>query len=202
MLTYLLQGAALGLAAAAQPGPFLAYLISLTLSRGFRNSWTGALAPLVSDGPIIALSLLVLAQMPLWLQRSLNLAGGLFILYLAWGAFRQWRVFASPGELPADGPKRGIIKAALMNALSPMPYIYWSLVTGPILLKAWQQSPLSTASFLGGFYAAMIFCLLGIMLLFNSARQLGDTVSRTLLGLSALALTVLGCMQLWSATAG
>ena len=57
----------------------MAYLITQTLAHGFRKTWMAAFAPLVSDGPIIALALLVLVQMPPWLQRGLNLVSGAFI---------------------------------------------------------------------------------------------------------------------------
>jgi threonine/homoserine/homoserine lactone efflux protein len=79
----ILQGIAYGVAAAAQPGPFQAYVLAQSLSRGWRRALPAALAPLLSDGPIIAIVLLVLSQVPPWLQRVLNFASGFFVLYLA-----------------------------------------------------------------------------------------------------------------------
>jgi threonine/homoserine/homoserine lactone efflux protein len=196
MLPFLLQGLTLGFAAAVQPGPFMAYLISQTLSHGFRRAWLAAFGPLLSDGPIILLALLVLSQLPDWLQRGLNLAGGMFILYLAWGAFQRWRTFSSPVQLPPASASQSVVRAALMNALSPMPYIYWSLVTGPILLTGWQASPSYGIGFLIAFYVVMISGFLVIMAVFNAARQLGDRISRALLGISALALGIFGLFQL------
>ncbi|MDP2884326.1 MAG: hypothetical protein Q8P51_04810 [Ignavibacteria bacterium] len=66
MLIYLIQGATLGLAAAVQPGPYQTYFMSQALNYGWRRALPAALAPLISDGPIILLTLLVLSQMPLW----------------------------------------------------------------------------------------------------------------------------------------
>ena len=88
MLPYLLRGPALGLPAAAQPGPFQAYLLSQTMRNDWRRTLPAALAPLISDGPILVLVLLILAQLPDSFLRFLQLAGGLFILYLAWRAYR------------------------------------------------------------------------------------------------------------------
>lgn len=68
MWLYLLQGIGYGFAAAAQPDPFQTYLISQTLLKGWKRTLPAAFAPLVSDGPIIALCLLVLSRVPLWLQ--------------------------------------------------------------------------------------------------------------------------------------
>lgn len=202
MSLFILQGAALGFAAAVQPGPFIAYLVNQTLTLGFRKTWMTAFAPLISDGPIIAIAILVLVQMPSWLQRALNLLGGLFILYLAWNAFQQWRSFVSPDATPLPSGHQNILKAAMMNALSPMPYIYWSLVTGPILISGWKQSPLDGLSFLAAFYLVMIASLLGILALFGAAKGLGQQVSRFLLGISVLALALFGLLQLWQAFQG
>lgn len=202
MTIYILQGLALGFAAAVQPGPFMAYLISQTLTHGFRRTWASAFAPLISDGPIITLALLVLSQMPGWLQRGLNFISGAFILYLAWGAFGQWRHFVAPDQTPPPGGSRNVFKAAMMNALSPMPYIYWSLVTGPILIAGWHESPSFGLAFLGSFYVVMIASLLVLLFLFSAARNLGGKISRVLLGVSVLALTVFGVLQVWRGLKG
>jgi len=62
MLVYVMQGIGYGFAAAVQPGPFQTYITAQTLSSGWRNTLPAALAPLISDGPIIALVLLVLIR--------------------------------------------------------------------------------------------------------------------------------------------
>jgi threonine/homoserine/homoserine lactone efflux protein len=202
MWVYILQGLGFGLAAAAQPGPFQTYLISQTLLKGWRRTLIAALAPLVSDGPIIALCLFVLSQVPAWLERILYLAGGLFIMYLAYGTCRSWMQFDI--NLPASENKssQSLGKAALINALSPGPYIFWSLVTGPVLLRGWHESPVHGVSFMLGFYTAMILSLGAIILVFGSSRQLGPKVSRLLLGISAVALFAFGLVQLWLGVTG
>jgi len=194
---YILQGVGLGFSAAVLPGPFLAYLISQTLSRGWKRALPAALAPLISDGPIIALCLLILSQVPAWFERALHFAGGSFILYLAHGAYKAWKGF-DPGLTTAESGIQGsIFKAALMNTLSPGPYIYWSLVTGPILIRGWRETPVNGIGFLAGFYATIVLSLAAIILVFGLARQLGPNVNRALVGVSALALSFFGFYQLW-----
>ena len=156
-----------------------------------------ALAPLLSDGPIIILMLLILSQVPDWLQRFLYIAGGLFILYLAWGAFKSWRTFDADAALEASPPQQSLLKAALMNMVSPGPYIFWSLVTGPILLEGWREAPANGIGFLAGFYAAMIASLAVLILLFGLAKHLGPKVNRIMLGISAIALAGFGLYQLY-----
>ncbi len=202
MWPYLLQGIGFGFAAAVQPGPFQTYLVSQTLTKGWRRSLPAALAPLLSDGPIIALCLLVLSQVPAWLERILYLAGGLFILYLAFGAYKSWRGFDPTLPTPEMGNQQSVLKAALMNALSPGPYIYWTLVTGPILLRGWREAPLNGIGFLAGFYATIVASLAGIVLMFGMAQKLGPAFNRALVGLSALALFFFGLYQLWLGMTG
>ena len=197
MWFYILQGIGYGLAAAAQPGPFQTYLISQSLIKSWKRSLSGAFAPLVSDGPIISLCLLVLRQVPPWLQRFLYVAGGLFLLYLAYGAYTTWKIFDPTIPKIETGKQQSILKAALINTLSPGPYIFWSLVTGPILVTGWRERPIYGTGFMAGFYITMILSLMAIIFVFGVARELGPKVNRALLGISAIALLCFGLYQLW-----
>lgn len=197
MWTYIALGIGYGFAAAVQPGPLQTYLISQALLKGWQRSLISALAPLISDGPIIALCLLVLSQVPVQLQRFLYIAGGLFVLYLAYGTYRSWKNFDPELPLTRISSRGSLLKAALTNILAPGPYIFWTLVTGPILIRGWRETPLHGISLLLGFYVTMILSLMGIILVFSSARQLGPRVSRALLGISAIALFSFALYQLW-----
>jgi threonine/homoserine/homoserine lactone efflux protein len=197
MLTFLLQGLTLGFAAGAQPGPFQTYLINQTLSQGWRRTWIAAFAPLVSDGPIVALVLLALSQVPDWFQRVLQIVGGLFVLYLAWGAYKAWQAFTPDADgAPQTGP-RSLLRAAMMNALSPGPYLFWSLVIGPLIVTTWRESPSNVLSIVLAFYLAMIGLNFAVVLLFGQAARFGNRVRRAMLGLSVLMLAGFGLYQLW-----
>lgn len=186
MLAYLLQGLGYGWAAAAQPGPFQAYLLSQTLRNGWRRTVWAALAPLLSDGPIVLLMVLLLTQTPDWFLTLLRLGGGVFLLYLAWGAWRasQTTVVDQPS---LTVPEQGIFKAALINALSPGPYIFWATVAGPILLEGWRRSPAFGITFILGFYGTLIGGFVGFVTLFAIAGRLDRRFSRAL-GLTSVAL--------------
>jgi len=197
MWLYIVQGIGFGFAAAVQPGPFQTYLISQALTKGWKRTLPAAFAPLLSDGPIITLCALVLSQVPPWLQRFLYLAGGLFVLYLAYGAYRSWKTFDPTIPQTETATQQSVLRAALINMLSPGPYIFWTLVTGPILLAGWRERPLYGIGFISGFYLAMILSLASIIFIFGTARQLGPKVNRALLGVSAVALFCFGLVQLW-----
>jgi len=197
MWLYIIQGIGYGFAAAVQPGPFQTYLISQTLSKGWKRTFPAVLAPLISDGPIIVLCLLVLSQVPAWLQRFLYIAGGSFILYLAYGAYRAWKNFDLNISSTELATHQGVLKAALVNLFNPNPYLYWTLVTGPILLTGWRETPANGLGFIVGFFVSLIFSLSAIVVVFGTARRFGPKVNRALLGVSAIALFCFGLIQSW-----
>ncbi|GAB4480931.1 MAG: LysE family translocator [Anaerolineae bacterium] len=203
MIVALLEGLALGVPAAATPGPFQAYLLAQTARSGWRRTLPAALAPLLSDGPIIALVLLVLTALPGWLLPLIRTAGGLFLLYLAWGAYRTFRT--TDFSARADGPQpraQSVLEAALVNLLGPGAWLFWATVGGPTLLEAWRAAPLQAAAFLIGFYTALLGTFTLYILLFGAARSIGPRLSRGLTGLSALLLLGFAIYQLWNGAAG
>lgn len=197
MWIYLLQGVGFGFAAASQPGPFQTYLISQALTRGWKRSLPASLAPLLSDGPIILISVLVLSQLPGWLQQVMYIAGGLFILYLSYGTYKAWRNFNETIIHPEMASHQTILKAAMTNALSPGAYIFWTLVTGPILVQGWRETPVNGIGFLAGFYITLISALAAIIIIFGTAEKLGSKFNRSLLGISCMVLFCFGLYQLW-----
>ncbi len=195
MIGYLLQGLVLGGTAAAQPGPLQAFLLSQTLKNGWRRTIWAAFAPLISDGPILVFILLALTQLPDWFLILLRIGGGLFLLYLAWGAYQAFRTTTAVPE--TESAQQGILKAALMNFLSPNPYIFWGTIAGPILIEAWRETAVNGIAFFLGFYGALIGGFMAFVVLFAIAKRLDEKVSRALSGISAVALLLFGLYQLW-----
>ena len=197
MIAYLALGATYAFAAAVQPGPLLAYLASRAVADGWRRTLPAALAPLVSDGPIIALVLTVLRHVPDRLMVALRCAGGLFLIYLSISAFLAWRHYREAIGEDSGSPRRSLLGATIVNLLNPGPYLGWSLVLGPLLLKGWRETPANGIALVVGFYATMVFSLAGIIVLFAKARHLGPRVGRVLVGVSVVALACFGWYQLW-----
>jgi threonine/homoserine/homoserine lactone efflux protein len=195
--SYLLSGALLGLSAVASPGPFQAYLISQTLKTSWRRTMPAAFAPLISDGPIILLVLFGLTQLPDQFLLYIQFAGGLLLLYFAWRTFQAFRRFEFDLAAASAPGSQNLFEAALVNALSPGPWIFWSLMAGPILLEGWRISPAYGSAYLVGFYGTLIIGLGLFILILGTARQFGEKFTRTLLGLSALILFFFGLYQLY-----
>jgi len=183
-------------AAAIEPGPLQAYLVSRSLALGWRNTILASFAPLLSDAPIITLTVLVLSRMPPFLVQSLQIIGGIYLLYLAIEAFKTYRNYSAEKVLQTTGSNT-LFKAVLVNLLNPNPYLGWSLVMGPLLLKVWREAPVNGVLLLIGFYATMVLSLLGTIMLFSAFRNLGARINHALIGISGIALGGFGLYELW-----
>jgi threonine/homoserine/homoserine lactone efflux protein len=185
----------MALAAAVQPGPLQAFLLARVAEKGVKATIPAALAPLLSDGPIILLALLVLKSLPPTLTRIIQGAGGLLLMYLASSAFRQWLAWRNSRSRSMGTAPHTLAQAVAVNLLNPNPYLAWSLVLGPKLLQAWREGPGNAIALIGGFYGTMVAALALSIVFFGSARFFGEGVRRALVLISAVALAVLGMIQ-------
>ena len=136
--------------------------------------------------------------MPAGFERGLRLAGGVFLLVLAWRAARTWRTWTPETVIGGSTSGReSLVGATVVNLLNPGPYLGWGLVMGPLLLQAWRETPAHAVALLAVFYATLVSGMIATVLLFAGARRLGPRVNRALVGLSALALAAFGLWQLW-----
>jgi threonine/homoserine/homoserine lactone efflux protein len=158
-----------------------------------------SLAPLISDGPIIFLTLVVLSQVPAWMMRVIQFAGGAFLFSLAYSAWKTWRRFGAQTRAEYSNSGQTVWRASLVNFLNPNPYLGWSLVMGPLLLKGWREAPANGIFLLVGFYGTMVLCGAGIIALFAATKNLGPRITHTLTGASVIALACFGVFQLWLA---
>lgn len=155
MLEFLATGALLGLAAGFSPGPLMALVLAQGLRFGTREGMKVAAAPLITDVPIVILATTLVgaaAGVAAGLLGAISLAGAAFVGWLGWESIRTTGIEAGrPDEAP-----RSWTRGAVVNALSPHPYLFWVTVGAPVLIRAAGESPLAAAAFLGGFYACLV----------------------------------------------
>jgi threonine/homoserine/homoserine lactone efflux protein len=199
MIGLLAQGMGFGFAAGTSPGPLQSYLIGTTLGRGWQRGILIIFSPLISDAPIIILMTLVLRQLPDGAIRVIQIAGGLFVLYLAWSNWRALRAGTLIGtdldETPHAG-RRTLLQAVGINMLSPGPYIFWGSVTGPILIDALARSLLHGAAFLVSFYGTFLVIMGFMVLAFDQLRRLDERITRGALVVAICVLAALGIVLL------
>jgi threonine/homoserine/homoserine lactone efflux protein len=154
MIDTLAIGIVLGISAGLAPGPLLTLVISQTLKHNLKEGLKVALAPLITDLPIILITLYVfmrLAHFQLVLG-IISLFGGLFILYLSYESLKT-----KPLEITAqDTDPKSLRKGALINALNPHPYLFWCSVGAPTMVKAQQKSSFGAIAFVAGFYLSLV----------------------------------------------
>lgn len=197
MLLYFLQGVALALPTVIVPSPLKIFLISRALAYGWRTTLPATLVPLVTDGPILLASLLVLTQIPAWYLNLLRVSGGLFILYIAWRLLRLLRAAAPALQASEQAAQQSFRQALGINVFNPNPYLLWSLVAGPIVLEAWRQvSPAAGLSFVVGFYVIFVLGLATLVLVFGTAGRISAKANKVLNGVAVLALVILGIYQI------
>jgi threonine/homoserine/homoserine lactone efflux protein len=192
MFECILIGSGFAFAAAVMPGPLQAFLLSSVAQKGWKRTLPASFAPLISDGPVALLVLLVLNRVPEAMSRVLQAAGGVFLVYLAWASFRQWRQQTATGLETRDSAPRTLVQAVIVNLLNPNVYLGWSLIMGPAFLNAWHSSPAAAVALIIAFYATIVAALACTILLFGTTRLLGPGGRRTLVLVSAIALAALG----------
>src|SRR3954467_11595264 len=131
MFYFVSQGVSIAFAAGAQPGPFTSFLIGRTLAQGWRKSIILAITPIITDIPIVIVVLLILKQFPPELIRIIQLVGGLYLLWIAYGSWRQFRagnVAFKPDASSPEGVSRvkTLAQGTIMGWVSPGPYIFWA----------------------------------------------------------------------------
>jgi threonine/homoserine/homoserine lactone efflux protein len=200
MIGYLASGLSFGISAALMPGPLQTYLIQITLTRGWRVSLPLILVPILSDAPIILLTMLVLSQVPPEFVRVIQIVGGVFVLWLAYSTWKTIRnnpnAFSTTGENSTfnvnDSSGRILLKMMGINLLSPGPYIFWSTVNGPMLTQALRESVLAGAALLIAFYGAFMAVLALYVVVFERLRHLDPKIVRGLLMFTVLLLVIMG----------
>lgn len=199
MLKYVFLGGSIAFAAAVQPGPLQAFLLSRVAASGWRRTLPAALSPVISDGPIALLVLLVLHRLAGGFENLLKAAGGLVLLYFAWRTLAAWRSVQRGATVEAPSAPRTLIQAVAVNLVNPGPYLGWSLVLGPLAIEAWRLSPGCAVALVASFYASMVATLALTIVLFGATSVLGPKGRRVLLLASSLVLAGLGGYQLISA---
>jgi threonine/homoserine/homoserine lactone efflux protein len=170
------------------------------MANGWRRTIPAVLSPILSDVPIVGVVLVALTQVPALFVHALQILGGLFLIYLAARAMADCRRYQQVSRASISPAHQTLLTAALVNLLNPNPYLAWALVLGPLLLKAWSESPVNGIALVVAFYLTMVLATAAVVMLLAAARSLGQRVARVLLGVSAVALGLFGAYQLWSGT--
>lgn len=168
-MNYLITGSLLGFSAGFSPGPLLALVISETLIHGMKAGVTVALAPILTDLPIIFLALFILAKLSAFssVLGVISFLGGLLLLYMGYESFRIKNVNSALQNNTPNSLRRAI----LVNFLSPYPYLFWISIGAPTTMKAMDQSTLAALSFILSFYVLLVGSKILLAILVGKSRS-------------------------------
>ncbi len=154
MLYYLTFGLALGLAAGFSPGPLLTLVISETLTHGLSSGIKVALAPIITDAPIVLATFLIATQLSDVnnILGIISLIGGCYVLYMAYESTKQ----KDQKNTQINTKPRSLLKGVITNALSPHPYLFWLSVGAPTVAKSINVSVIAPILFISGFYLMLV----------------------------------------------
>jgi threonine/homoserine/homoserine lactone efflux protein len=154
VIAFLSAGVALGLYAGFSPGPLIALVISQTVKHGSREGVKVAFAPLLTDFPILLVSTFLLIRLSNYtvILGIVSILGALFLVYLAYTSFRTRGVEVNTDE---EVP-HSIIKGAMVNALSPNPYVFWITIGAPMIIRGLAESFVAPFLFVGSFLGCLV----------------------------------------------
>jgi len=194
----------MGLSAGISPGPLLALVIAASLRSGLKGGLLVALAPLITDVPIVALSVLLANYLPSEALRWVGTVGGLVVIWMGVETLRSGRRAVLPGgaDVRAE-PRRELGRGVVVNALNPHPYLFWATVGGPALVSGWRISPWHALAFLVPFYALLVGSKMTLAwVVSRGAGGLSQTWYRRLLVGCSLLLLGMGGLLIWQAWSG
>jgi threonine/homoserine/homoserine lactone efflux protein len=200
-LETLLLGVTFGFAAGITPGPLTTLTAATALQRGFAAGVRVAIAPLLTDVPVIVISLLAVGSVPDRLFRLPGILGGAFVLYLGVDMLRSGR----SGRLEADlgSRRRDVTRGFFTNLLSPYPWLFWLGVGAPILIRGAEQGAATAVGFLAGFYVLLVGSKVVIAW---AAAQGGERLAgpwyRRSVILAGVLLMAFGGLLIWEAATG
>ena len=193
MTTYLILGVSMGLTAGLSPGPLLMLLISETVKQNRKAGILIACVPLITDLPIVLISLLILQLISDYhfILGIISLLGAIYLGYLAYENVRLKNIAPDIDELKPKSLKKGIIT----NFLNPNPYLFWITIGAPTVLKGYRTSILLSLCFVVGFYLFLVGSKIIITLLVDRSKALLKSsiyvILVRLLGLILLGFSIL-----------
>ena len=169
MINFLTIGTILGLSAGFTPGPLLTLVICETLQHDIKSGIKVALAPIITDLPVVILTLFILAKLSNFhnILGIISLMGGFFILFMG---YKNIRTKGVELNLQETRPK-SLTKGVLANALSPHPYLFWFSVGAPTMTKALSQNISAPLAFIISFYAFLVGSKIVLAILIGKSKS-------------------------------
>lgn len=189
----------LGAASAISPGPLLILIVNTTLHRGFLAGLRIAVAPLLTDAPILGLGVFALDALSRAALGGIRLAGGLFLMAFGIQEALYARRAPPPNSDVSDAAgEHELLRGVAANLLNPNAWLLLLTVIAPLLAFTWPRSPTNAVGFVVVFYLLLVggkIALAAALTILRSHFRPG--LYRGVLLLAALLLCAIGAGLAW-----
>ncbi|MBU1100100.1 MAG: LysE family transporter [Bacteroidetes bacterium] len=186
----------LGFTAGISPGVLFALIISESIQHGAKAGIKVAIAPFITDLPIVLLSLFVFQQLSQvnLLLALISFAGG---LYLAWLGYKN--IVTIPDFSNEVVKSNSIRKGVVANFLAPGPYVFWMSLGAPLLTEAFNLSVLTGALFIIIFYTFLVGMKITIAIITANVKKfIGGRVYVMTVKILGMVLIGLGVLYIYN----
>lgn len=169
ILQFISAGVLLGLSSGLSPGPLLTLVLTQTIKHNRAEGIKVALSPLITDLPIILVTVLILskfAQFDIFLA-IISFIGAIFLAYLGVESLRTREMSIDLQDSKSGSLRKGIIA----NFLNPSPYLFWATVGTPLMFKAYKTDLLTSMLFMVSFYVFLIGSKIVVAILVDRTKQ-------------------------------
>ena len=163
------MGAFFGLSAGISPGPLLTLVISETLRHNRKEGIKVAVAPLITDLPIILLTSLILSRLSQYslVIAFISLSGGIYFSWLGYETLKT-----EVPDIDIKKKKSGSLRKGITsNFLNPNPYIFWLTAGIPNAFKAYERSLMTVILYFLLFYVMLIGSKIIVALLVERSKN-------------------------------
>jgi len=170
-LSVLIPAITFGLLAGLKPGPLGVFVIHQTMHRGLFSGFVASLGPIIADGPIIVLTLLLSDQLERieWFAPLISLAGALYLLKLAYKIYSiKSSVDPSIGK---NGSGTALKSAVMISLLNPSVYLFWMTIGSSYIINT---SASMAMTFIVGAILSLCFTKFAVAF---AIRELGQKFS-------------------------
>jgi len=147
----------------------LLLVVSQTIKHDFKEGLKVAFAPLISDIPIIIISLIIISFLEGYksILGIISILGGVYLVYLAYESFKFKPLKV---DVVVRNPK-SLRKGVTLNLVNPSPYIFWITIGSPIIIPAYMINPVAPFEFIISFYIFLVGAKICVAYITGKSRE-------------------------------
>jgi threonine/homoserine/homoserine lactone efflux protein len=168
-IPFIISGIVFGLGGGLTPGPLMSLVITETLKHGTKEGLKVAMAPLITDFPVVLISIFLLSKLSEIniIIGIISLVGAVFLVYLGYESFTFKGVEIDSSYFKPQSLKKGVIA----NIFNPAPILFWISVGAPTVLKGYDVSLMAAIYFVFFMYFFLVGSKLLTAMLVGKSRQ-------------------------------